>query len=63
MNTVDIRKLLKQNKYSQAILDLNNYHGATSLNGVKLADSVIYILSDVKKLELLKKRIIKKEEK
>ena len=46
-----------------SILDLNNYHGATSLNGVKLADSVIYILSDVKKLELLKKSIIKKEEK
>ena len=63
VNTVDIRKLLKQNKYSQAILNLNNYHGATSLNDVKLADSVIYILSDVKKLELLKKSIIKKEEK
>ena len=58
VNRVDFKTLISQKNYPQEFLNLFSYHNETEINGVKLVDSLIYILKDKEKNKLLKNNLI-----
>lgn len=59
VNRVDSKSLISQKNYPQEFLDLNSYNNEIEINGVKLVDSLIYILKDKEKIKILKNNILK----
>ena len=59
VNRVDFKSLISQRIYPQEFLDLDSYNNEIEINGVKLVDSLIYILKDKEKIEILKNNVLK----
>ena len=59
VNRVDFKSLISQRIYPQEFLDLDSYNNEIEINGVKLVDSLIYILKDKEKIKILKNNVLK----